>query len=883
MQKRNPLAPVAAVDREVAVQGAPSMTPARIPPPRAKVAVIGAGIVGNCLVEHLARLGWDDLVLIDKGPLPDPGGSTGHASNFIFPTDHGREIALITLESQRQYEALGMNTTCGGVEVARTEERMEELRRRMTSARVWGIESELLTPAEVADRVPFVNPEVMLGGFYTPSVSVVDSVRAGAIMRERALARGVLTVLDETEVTGLEVEPVPFGRPRIRAVSTTRGTIEVDHAVIACGVWSPRVAAMAGATIPLTPAVHQMADFGPVELLLATGNEIGYPIVRDMDSFMYERQSYGAMEVGSYAHRPILMHPGDIPSIAEAERSPTEMPLTTGDFAPQLEHAREIMGELLAGTEMEYAVNGLLSLTPDTQQLLGETAEVANLWSAAAVWVREGPGSAQLIAEWMTYGYPRLLDPHGSDVTRFQPHERTGHHIRARCREHFPKTYGIVHPREQWESARGVNRSPFHPRTEALGAEYFEARGWERPQWYASNEDLVARYRVPDRPHEWDRPDEWDRPHEWDRRWWSPIINAEHLHLREKVGVVDLGAFQIFDASGPGVVRYLEGLTVNECDRPVGSSIYTPLLTPDGGFRADLTIQRLASDRFRVVTGVLDGARDAFWFRKHLPADGSVHFEDRSSALCTLGVWGPDARPLLARIADSGLGQREFPYGTVQHVLLNGIPATMLRISYVGESGWEICTRTEHGLALWDAIRGAGRHFDLRPVGIGVYGTTGRMEKGYLLMGSELTSEYSPVEAGLGRRRVKSADFIGKAAYLEARERGPAARICTLTMDDHASPSGSGIARFPTGGNEPILTLDGHRIVDSLGRESRVTSAGMGPSVGKYLLMAYLPVEYARVGEQLQVMYMNECYPVTVAAVGGNTALFDPAGSRMKS
>ena len=685
-------------------------------------------------------------------------------------------------------------------------------------------------------------------------------------MRERALARGVLTVLDETEVTGIEVGPVPFGRARIRALATTRGTIEVDHVVIACGVWSPLIAAMAGATIPLTPAVHQMADFGPVELLLATGSEIGYPIVRDMDSFMYERQSDGAMEVGSYAHRPILIRPEEIPSIADAERSPTEMPFTPGDFAPQLEHAREIMGELLAGTDMQYAINGLLSLTPDTQQLLGETAEVANLWSAAAVWVREGPGSARLLAEWMTHGYPRILDPHGSDVTRFQPHERTGHHIRARCREHFPKTYGIVHPREQWESERGVNRSPFHPRTESLGAEYFEARGWERPQWYASNEDLVARYDVP------------DRPHEWDRRWWSPVINAEHLHLRDKVGVVDLGAFQIFDVSGPGVLPYLERMTVNACDRPVGSSIYTPLLTPDGGFRADLTIQRLARDRFRIVTGVFDGARDAFWFRRHLPDDGSVQFEDRSSAITTLGVWGPDAGALLSGIADRGLGQEEFPYGTVRRALIDGIPVTMLRISYVGESGWEIYTRTEHGLALWDAVRAAGRGFDARPVGIGVYGTTGRMEKGYLLMGAELTSEYSPVEAGLARRRVKAAEFIGRAAYIEAREQGPIARICTLTVDDHASASG--MARFPTGGNEPILTPDGARIVDPLGRESRVTSAGMGPSLGKYLLMAYLPAEHARVGERLQVMYMNECFPVSVASVGG--ALFDPSGSRMK-
>ncbi len=836
------------------------------PPARATIAVIGAGIVGNCLVGHLAELGWDDLLLIDKGPLPNPGGSTGHASNFIFPTDHNREIAMLTLESQRQYAALGVNTTCGGIEVARTEARMEELRRRMTSALCWGIEAELLKPAEVVAKVPFVNGDVILGGFYTPSVSVVDSVRAGTIMRERAQAKGVLTVLDNTEVTGLEVSRPPFGRPRIRAVVTTRGTITVDQVVIACGVWSPRVAALAGATIPLTPAVHQMADMGSIDLLRRTGNEIGYPIVRDMDTFMYERQSHEAMEVGSYAHRPILVRPDDIPSLAEAERTPTEMPFTGGDFTPQLEHARTIMGELLAGSEIQYAVNGLLSLTPDVQQVLGETAEVEKLWSAAAVWIKEGPGTARLIAEWITYGYPRLCDPHGSDITRFYPHERTEQHIRQRCREHFNKTYGIVHPREQWVSARGVHRAPFYDRTATLGAEFYEARGWERPQWYASNTDLVARYGVA------------DRPHEWDRRWWSPIINAEHLHMREKVGIVDLSAFQIFDVSGPGVVPYLERLTVNLCNRPVGCSIYTPLLTPDGGIRADLTIQRLAYDRFRIVTGAFDGARDEVWFRRHLPADGSVQFENQSSAFCTIGVWGPDARPLLSTITDTPLSQQAFPYGTVQEVIIDGVPATMLRISYVGESGWEIYTRTSHGVRLWDAIWAAGRAFDARPVGIGVYGTTGRLEKGYALMGADLTAEYSPVEAGLARPRVKAAEFIGKPAYLKARAAGPAAKLCTLTMDRHTSAYG--VSRFPAGSSEPILTLDAGRLVDARGRESLVTSAGMGPSVGQYLLLGYLPIERAVAGTKLQVLYMNECFPVTVAP---GAAMFDPENTRLKA
>ena len=843
-----------------------SLARERRPPERATIAVIGAGIVGNFLVAHLADLGWRDLVLIDKGPLPNPGGSTGHASNFIFPTDHNREIAMLTLESQRQYAALGVNTTCGGIEVARTEERMEELRRRMTSARAWGIETDLLTPAQVVERVPYVNGDIILGGFFTPSASVVDSVRAGTLARERALAKGALTVLDETEVTGIDVERRPFARPRVRAVATDRGTIAADQIVVACGVWSPRIAAMAGASIPLTPAVHQMADFGPIDLLQRTGVEIAYPIVRDMDTFMYERQDHDAMEVGSYAHRPILVRPGEIPSLPEAERTPTEMPFTAGDFAPQLEEARRLMGGLLADSEMRYSVNGLLSLTPDAQQVLGETAEVEKLWSAAAVWIKEGPGSARLIAEWITHGYPRLCDPHGSDVTRFYPHEKTERHVRRRCREHFNKTYGIVHPREQWESERGVQRAPFHDRTAALGAEFHEARGWERPQWYASNEDLVARYGVA------------DRPHEWDRRWWSPIIDAEHLHLREKAGVVDLSAFRIFEVSGPGVVPYIERLVVNRCDRPVGRSIYTPLLTPEGGIRADLTVQRLAENRFRVVTGAFDGARDAAWFRRHVPADGSVQFEDRSAALCTIGVWGPRADALLSRIADIPLSQKAFPYGTGREAVLAGVPATMLRISYVGESGWEIYAPAPCGLRLWDAIREAGSDLDARPVGIGVYGTIGRLEKGYPLMGADLTSEYTPVEAGLARRGVKNADFIGREAYLRARAEGPAAKLCTLTMDDHTSASG--VARFPTGGAEPILTRDGERIVDARGRESRVTSAGMGPSVGRYILLAYLPPERAAPGTRLQVLYMNEPFPVTVAA---GTALFDPDGARMKA
>ncbi len=829
-------------------------------PTSAHVIVIGAGIAGNSVVGHLAEMGWKDIVQIDKGPLPNPGGSTGHASNFCFPVDHSKEMTMLTLDSTDQYRDMGLMTVSGGIEVARTTERMEELRRRMTSATAWGVESYLISPAEVVELVPFIDQSVILGGFYSPGVTVVDSLQAGTVMRERALARGALTVAPNTEVLSMEVEG-----GAIRAVITDRGRIETDYVVIACGVWSPRMARMAGATIPLTPAVHQMIDVGPIPVLEATRSEIGYPIVRDMDTYTYERQTAGSMEVGSYAHRPIFHHPDDIPSLGESLLSPTELPFTAEDFDQQMEEALELMPEILSQAEMRYAINGLLSLTPDAMPLLGETVEVKNLWSAAAVWIKEGPGVGRMIAQWMTQGYPEI-DPHSSDIARFYRYARTEHHITARCAEHFNKTYGIVHPREQWESNRRVRTVPAYPRQVELGAVFYEAGGWERPQWYEVNAPLVEKYDVN------------GRQHEWDARWWSPIINAEHLAMREKVGMVDLTAFAIFDITGPGAVDYIQKMTVNQCNVAVGRAVYTPLLTETGGFRADLTILRLGKEHYRVITGGGDGARDRYWFRKHIPDDGSVTFVDSTSAVSTVGLWGPNARRVIESLTTDDVSHEGFGYGWVKEVNLGGIDTLMFRISYVGELGWEISVPMEQGLALWDLLWEAGQKWGIVPVGIGVYGTTGRLEKGYRLMGAELESEYNPVEAGLARPRVKSAKFIGKVPYLAARQQDPAAILCTLTVEDHTSASG--IERYMSG-NEPILTPDGERIVDSHGRPSFVTSAGNGPSVGKYLLMAYLPPSQAVEGRDLAVMYMNELYPVKVA-VAGSAPLFDPDDRRMK-
>ena len=834
-------------------------------PTRANVVVIGAGIVGSCLVGHLARLGWTDLVLLEKGPLPNPGGSTGHASNFIFPVDHNKEMALLGEQSANQYRDMQLSVDSGGIEVARTADRMHELARRMTSARAWGIEAHLLTPAEVVELVPFVNEEVILGGFYSPTVSVVDSLEAGTTMRREAVETVGCQVFANTEVLDIETSEGEGGVTTVRSVVTDKGTIQADHVVIACGVWSNRIANMAGAAIPLVPTVHQMADVGPVDILAETNNEIGYPIVRDMDTLCYERQSAGSMEIGSYGHRPIFHHPDEIPSNEEAALSPTEMPFTPDDFDPQMETAIELM-EMLGDAEIKYAINGLLAMTPDTMPCLGETPEVRNLWSAAAVWVKEGPGMAQVVAEWMTFGYPRVIDVHGADIARFYDQERTEEHIWARAEEHFNKTYGIVHPDEQWEGRRNLRVGPYFSRQEDLDAMFFQARTWERPQWFGANSDLVERYNLS------------ERDVEWDNRWWSPITIGEHLNLRENCGVVDLSAFQIYELEGPGAVEYADRLAVNKVDVPVGRSIYTPWLTADGGFHSDLTMMRLSEDRVRIVTGVFDGGRDEFWTRRHMPTDGSVSFRNITEQVTTLGLWGPNAPAVLSQLTDQDLSQTDSPYGSIVDAEVAGLPCQLFRISYVGDTGWEIYAAWDDGPALWDALMEAGADLGIRPTGGGVYGSSGRLEKGYRLMGAELESEYNPVEAGLARPRVKAADFIGKEAYLTAREAGdPEVLMCTLTVEDQTD--GRGRKRHMMGGNEPILTPDGGRITDSHGRVSRVTSAGYGPSVDRHLLMAYLPRELAVSGTDLQVMYMNELYPVEVATTG---SVFDPTDSRMK-
>jgi glycine cleavage system aminomethyltransferase T len=399
----------------------------------------------------------------------------------------------------------------------------------------------------------------------------------------------------------------------------------------------------------------------------------------------------------------------------------------------------------------------------------------------------------------------------------------------------------------------------------AHGAEFFEVAGWERPQWFSANEPLVAKYGVR------------TRTNEWDARWWSPIINAEHLAMREAAGLFDLSSFAIFDIVGPGALASVQGVAMRQMDVAVGKVVYTPVLSQVGGFKSDLTIMRLGRNHFRVVTGGAHGMSDLKWFRDHLAENASLI--DLTTAYTTIGIWGPRARDIVQSVTRDDLSHEGFPFGTCRMIEIGSQLVLASRISYVGDLGWELYVPMEQGLRLWETLWEAGQAHGLTACGMGVYGTTGRLEKGYRAYGMELDGDYTVVEAGMLPPKIKSESYVGRDAVLRQMGEQPAAVLCTLTVEDHTSPA-TGEKRYMLG-RQPIVRADGSSIVDAKGRRSYATSAGASPSTGKHLLFAYLPPEDAVEGNHLFVQYFMERYPVTVAVVGSRP-YFDPENLRVR-
>jgi dimethylglycine oxidase len=805
----------------------------------ARIVIVGAGVVGCSAAYHLAQLGWRDVVVVDKGDLFENDGSTSHAPGGMFLTNSSRmmtEFAKYSRQFYAQFELDGQPCIfpVGGLEVARTVERWRDLRRKQGWAKAYGLESHLISPAEVRDLVPILDEKVIHGAFFVPDDTVAKAVRTITALARAAEATGSVTFHSNTPVLDVEVQD-----GRVVAVVTENGRIATEQVLLCTNIWGPLLAAKVGVKIPLMAAQHLYTVTTPIAELAGETQEVRHPLLRDQDVSMYYRQHGDQYGVGSYRHEPLMVDPRDLPKTAKK-------PFTPEHFDQAWRAAGELMPPL-RNADLVTKFNGMFAFTIDGYPVMGETT-VMGLWSCIGLWLTHAGGAARAIAEWMTDGTPSM-DLREADITRFQPHQLSRPYINARCAQNYREVYDIIHPLQPIAEPRNVRLSPVHQRLAEQGGYFLQSGGWEVAQWYEANARLLETYedRIPRRDG-------------WSAQFWSPIQGAEHLHVREHVGMFNLSSLAVIEVSGPGAPAYLNWLAANQIDRPANRVVYTSLVNARGGIVADLTVVRRGPNRFWMITGGGLLPHDRAWVERHAPADGSVTIADLSSAFATIGLWGPKARDVLARVAEEDVSSAAFPYYTARPLTVDTAPVYALRISYAGELGWELYTPAEYALRLWDALWDAGQDHEVIVAGGGAFDSL-RLEKGYRLWGSDIHNDYNPYEAGIGWAvRLDKGDFLGREALLKAKEAGPTRKLCCMTLEDPGALLGK----------EPILH-DGMPI-------GYVTSANYGYSIGKGIAYGYLPIALAVPGTALEIEYFGERRRATVA----EEPLFDPKMARMK-
>jgi len=776
--------------------------------PGARVVVIGAGIVGCALADELTARGWTEVTVLERGPLFVTGGSSSHAPGLVFQTNPSRTMAKLARYTVEKYVGLDCFRPVGSLEVATTPERLRELHRRFGYGQSWGIGSSVLDPAAAAALFPLVDKSRLLGGLHVPTDGLALAVKACEVQAARATERGARFV------GGAEVVEILQAGGRVTGVRTATDSYPADIVVSCAGFWGPRVGALAGVPVPLLPMAHQYVRTTPV------GAADDLPILRHQDRDLYFRAHGDTLGIGSYLHEPMPVDLADLPG----GEHPSMMAFTPDTFSESWAAAADLL-PVLQDAERTDGFNGVFSFTADGFPLLGESRELAGFWTAEAVWVTHSAGAAKAVAELLVTGRSED-DLHECDLNRFDPAQLAPAYVRERSIRSFVEVYDVLHPLDP-PSVRDVRVSPFHPRQAELGAVFGEASGWERPLWYAANE-------LPPDPRPRD---------EWSARHWSPIAETEARVTRERVAMFDMSTLMRLEVRGP--VSFLQALTSSNVDRPVGSVAYTLLLDTAGGIRSDVTVARLGEELFQV--GV-NGPLDLDWLLRHAPAGVSVR--DVTGGTCGVGLWGPLARDVVAPLTDIDLRADSFRYFQCRQGFIGTVPVTMLRLSYVGELGWEIYTPAQYGLKLWDTLWAAGRPYGLIAAGRHAF-TSLRLEKGYRLWGTDMTTEDDPFQAGLGF-----------AVRKEARPEGPPDRslTCLVLADEGAVPMG----REPVyAGGVPV---------------GYVTSAAYGHTVGAPIAYAWLPHEQTTPGTELEIGYFDRRLRATVAA----EPLFDPHQERLK-
>jgi 4-methylaminobutanoate oxidase (formaldehyde-forming) len=800
---------------------------------RARAVVIGGGVGGASVLYWLARLGWDDVVLCERADLTS--GSTFHSAGLVGQLRPTLSLTKMMMNSVELYRTLGDEVgletgwhEVGSLRLASSEERMEELARQAGWAKTFGLPLELVSADKAKELFPTMSTDGVLGAAHLPTDGYIDPSQLTFALAEGARRRGA-EIYTNTAVTAVEID-----QGRVRGVETEKGPIETEIVVNAGGVFAGEIGALAGVTVPVVPMAHEYLVTRP------NGVPLDVPTMRDPSLLVYFRGESGGLVMGGYERRPAPWGLEGIPRDFNGKLLPEDW----DRFEELLTNAIVRVPEL-EEAEIVRLINGPEAFTPDGEFILGET-DVRGFWVAAgfcAHGLAGAGGMGQLVAEWIVEGTPSL-DVWHMDSRRFGRHYEEPEYTLARTVEVYSTYYDVKYPGQERKAGRPLLISSTYERLRELGASFGEKAGWERANWFEPNAA---------------QGDESLRPRGWAGQIWSPAIGAEHRACRETASLFDETSFAKIEVSGAGAADFLERLSDNRVARDVGAVTYTQMLNPRGGIECDFTVTRLTEERFRIVTGTAFGRHDLAWINSHAPDDGSVEVADVTSDFACLGLWGPAAREILQPLTETDLSNASFPYMRARELEVAGVSCLALRVTYVGELGWELYCDFGRGLELWDALWRAGREHDLVAGGYKAIDSL-RLEKGYRVWGADISPEDTPWEAGLDFAvKLDKDEFIGREALLDSRERER--KLACLVLAD---------PRSVALGSEPVRLEGAIR--------GRVTSGGYGYTIERSIAYAYVPAELASPGQALEVEIFGEWVPGEVA----EEPLFDPRGERIK-
>jgi heterotetrameric sarcosine oxidase gamma subunit len=805
-----------------------------------KIVIIGGGIVGCSLADELTERGWTDVTVLEQGPLPAPGGSTSHAPGLVQKVTGNKTLAAMADQTINKLLTVSNSEgpgfyQVGSLEVATTSQRLKELHRRTAWLQAYGYEAEVVSPERAAELHPVLDPTKILGAIHCPTDGIAKAVRAVEALQKIAESRGAV-FKDRHEVISIEQEG-----GKVIGVTTDQGFFPAEIVVSCAGIWGPKVGRMFGMTKAFQPLAHQLAWTEDIPSLANQTEEITLPIMRHQGEDLYFRQRFNHMGIGSYLHRPLPVESEEILPFDQAEVMPSQLPFTAPEWEPVMDLAGEIMPEL-KNAKITEGMNGMFSFTVDTFPLMGEWNGLKGFWVAEAVWVTHSVGVARATAEGIIDGHPKLA-VHECDVNRFEPHQLGPNHISMRGAQNYVEVYDNIHPLQPMEKPRPLRTTGFYHRQQELGGYFLEASGYERPHWYECNKDLVAKYPSPARD-------------DWSAQYWSPIVGAEAQYVRENVGLFDITALKRIEVSGKGALEFLMEQTTGKLDKAPGSVTYCLMLTKSAGILSDVTVTRLGENEFMIgANGAVDVAR----LQKVAP--DTVFVKDVTAGTVGLGLFGPHARKVIEKLTNVDVSNEAFGYFKAKSLYLDQVPATLWRLSYVGELGYEIYTDADMALKLWDTLLEAGKEFGIIPAGRGAFNSM-RLEKGYRSYGTDMTSEHNPHEAGLAFSVRKGGGYIGADAF-EALD--PAAikrKLVCLVFDN---------PEHVVMGKEPVFVAG----VPA----GYTTSSYFGHSIGKQIAYAWLPIEHTTLGTQVTVKYFDSMYPAVVS----DDPQFDPSMSRLRS